>query len=300
MDMSMMNCFICPMKMMKKISLALATLLIAILLIPSLADQSVVTISGQVKDIDALISEYKVKPWVTQIDMYGTKLKPEQLDKIKSELPNVSIGCQVWLVEKHYVRTDATAYALNHNNRAKKHKSSDFNALKYCQNLMALDLSHNQIDDLEFLKGLPKLRVLLLGDNRIEDISALADLHDLEYLELFKNKIKDVTPLMDLDNLIDLNLSHNYIDDLFPLAKLSNLMRLWIYNSNNYSAKDPIPKEAVAELEEAMYGTYIDSTSYSTLGGWREHPRYFVVFNMFHGRLEWLPWDAEGLVPRYK
>ena len=165
---------------------------------------------------------------------------------------------------------------------------------------MAIDLSHNQIDDLEFLKNLPKLRVLLLGDNQIEDISALADLHDLEYLELFKNKIKDVTPLMDLDNLIDLNLSHNYTEDLSPLAKLSNLMRLWIYNSNNYSAKDPIPKETVAELEEAMYGTYIDSTSYSTLGGWREHPRYYVVFNMFHGRIEWLPWDAEGLVPRYK
>ena len=56
---------------------------------------------------------------------------------------------------------------------------------------------------------------------------------------------------MDLDNLIDLNLSHNYIDDLFPLAKLGNLMRLWIYNSNNYSAKDPIPKETVAELERS-------------------------------------------------
>ena len=289
------------MKMMtKKFSVALATLLIATLLIPSLADQSTVTIDGQVKDIDALISEYKSKPWVTQIDMYGTKLKPEQLEKIQSELPGVSIGCQVWLVEKHYVRTDATAYAINHNNGSKKHKSSDFNALKYCQNLMALDLSHNQIDDLGFLNSLPKLRVLLLGDNQIEDISALADLHDLEYLELFKNKIKDVTPLMDLDNLIDLNLSHNYIDDLFPLAKLSNLMRLWIYNGNNYNAKDPIPKETVAELEEAMYGTYIDSTSYSTLGGWREHPRYYVVFNMFHGRIEWLPWDAEGLVPRYK
>jgi hypothetical protein len=61
------------MKMMaKKISLALVALLIAALLIPSLADQSIATIDGQVKDIDAFISEYKSKPWVTQIDMYGT------------------------------------------------------------------------------------------------------------------------------------------------------------------------------------------------------------------------------------
>ena len=57
-------------------------------------------------------------------------------------------------------------------------------------------------------------------------------------------------------------------------------------------------KPLVTQID--MYGTYIDATSYSTLGGWREHPRYYVVFNMFHGRIEWLPWDADGLVPRYK
>ena len=62
---------------MKKINLTLAVLLITALLVPSLANQSTVTIDGQVKDIDALISEYKSKPWVTQINMYDTKLKPE-------------------------------------------------------------------------------------------------------------------------------------------------------------------------------------------------------------------------------
>lgn len=165
---------------------------------------------------------------------------------------------------------------------------------------MALDLSHNEIDDLSFLRHMPKLRVLLLGDNNIEDISVLAELHDLEYLELFKNKIKDVTPLAGLENLIDLNLSHNYIGDLSPLKSLGGLERLWIYNSNNYSAKDPISKAVVSELREAMPNTYIDATSYSTLGGWREHPRYYVVFNMLHGALKWLPWEADGLVPRYK
>ena len=43
----------------------------------------------------------------------------------------------------------------------------------------------------------------------------------------------------------------------------------------------------------------INSTSYSTLGGWRTHERYYVVFNMLHGAVSWLPWDAQGLVPRY-
>ena len=288
-------------KFMKYIGGFLALLYVLFLLsVNVMAESSVVVISGSVKNIDGMIADYSGMPWVKRIDIYDTKLTPTQIEYINDRLPGVAIGCQVWLVEKHYVRTDATAYAINHSNKSKKHVSSDFYGLKFCHDLMALDLSHNAIDDLSFLQHLPKLRVLLLGDNRIESVSQISSLHDLEYLELFKNKIQDVSPLMLLSNLLDLNLSHNYIDDLFPLARLDRIERLWIYNGNNYSTKDPIPKETVAELEEALYGTHIDSTSYSTLGGWREHPRYFVVFNMFHGRLEWLPWDADGLVPRYK
>lgn len=264
------------------------------------AEASSVTIIGSVKDIDSLILTYSERPWVKRIDIYDTKLTPTQIEYVHNKLPGVAIGCQVWLAEKHFIRTDATAYAVNHNNKSRKHTSADFYGLRYCPDLMALDLSHNAIDDLSFLAYLPKLRVLLLGDNKIENVFSISFLHDLEYLELFKNKIRDVSPLMLLNNLLDLNLSHNYIGDLFPLTRLDRIERLWIYNSNNYRASDPLPKQTVLELQEALYYTQIDSTSYSTLGGWREHPRYYVVFNMLHGALKWLPWDSEGLIPRYK
>lgn len=278
----------------------LSTIFIFMLTIQVSAAALNVVISDSVKDIDSLIATYSKTPWVKQIEMFNTKLKPAQIDYINSKLPDVTIGCQVWLTEKHYVRTDATAYAVNHNNKSKKHTSADFYGLRYCPNLMALDLSHNAIDDLSFLEYLPKLRVLLLGDNKIENVFSISFLHDLEYLELFKNRIRDVTPLMLLGNLLDLNLSHNYIDDLFPLTRLDGIERLWIYNSNNYRASDPLPKQTVLELQEALYYTHIDATSYSTLGGWREHERYYVIFNMLHGVMRWLPWDAEGLIPRYK
>lgn len=264
----------------------------------AIADASVVTITGRVRDIDALIAKYESDNSIKRIDMYETQLKPSQIEYIKSRLHNIEIGCQVWLVERHYVRTDATAYATRHTNKSKKHKSSEFAALKYCPDMMTLDLSHNDIDDISFLLDMPKLRVLLLGDNDIEDVSYLSQLRDLEYLELFKNKIKDVSPLASLQNLLDLNLSHNHIDDLTPLAVLKNVERLWVYNSNNYSKNDPVPKTVVDFLQSEMPNTHIDSTSYSTLGGWREHPRYYVVRNMIRGVHKWLPWDAEGLIPK--
>lgn len=240
------------------------------------------------------------RPALKRLDMYASRLPSGAWEYLADRFPGIAFGWTITLVEKHTIRTDATAFATNHNNQSKTHGSEDFAMLRFCRNLMALDLSHNEIIDLSFLKPLTKLRVLLLGDNDITDLEPIAALENLEYLELFKNHIEDVTPLMDLWHLLDVNLAFNNIRDLFPLAKPPNIQRLWIYNSNNYSSKQPLSEAMVAELQEAMYGTQINSTSYSTLGGWREHPRYYVVFNMLHGALKWLPWDADGLVPRYK
>ena len=123
--------------------------------------------------------------------------------------------------------------------------------------------------------------MLIITCNKITDISPLANLQQLEYLELFKNQITDMRPLAGLTNLLDLNICHNKTDDLTPLYSLKGLERLWIYNSNNYAASDPIPKEVVAHLKATHPGCHIDHTHYSTLGGWREHPRYFVIFDIF-------------------
>jgi len=200
------------------------------------------------------------------------------------------VCAEVHLVADHYISPDATAYATRHNNKAATH--GDFENLRYCPDLLALDLSHNEITDLSFLKYCPKLKILLLGDNDIVDISPIAGLKDLEYLELFKNKITDVSPLAELDKLIDLNICFNRIDDLTPLYHLTGLERLWIYNSNNYSKSQPVPKSAVEELQQALPGTHIDHTSYSTLGGWREHPRHFVVRDIFRKYKAYIPWNG--------
>ena len=70
-------------------------------------------------------------------------------------------------VGDHLVRTDVTAFSTQHTYQSKFHTSKTFSVLKYCHNLVALDIGHNEVSDLSFLEDLPQLKVLILAANNI-------------------------------------------------------------------------------------------------------------------------------------
>lgn|GEM_PF-1128700 len=148
----------------------------------------------------------------------------------------------------------------------------------YCPDLLALDLGHNNVHDVEFLRAWPKLRRLIIVDSKepLTDISALADLKDLEYVELFMQGITDISPLADHVYLKDLNLAHNDITDLTPLYSCTSLERLWIaYNPH-------LTDEELAAFKEAMPNVKVESEEYQSTGmGWRVHPHYDILVESF-------------------
>ena len=238
----------------------------------------------KVKDWDKFCAFLDQMPALTQVDMFSTKIERKYIDMLAERYPQITFGWTMVIRARdhqHYVRTDVTAWSTLHNNRTVTHSSSDFEVLKYCKNLQALDLGHNSVSSLDFLYDLPNLKVLILAANRITDITPIGTLTQLEYLEIFKNKITDFSVLANLTNLLDLNVCFNYCKDLTPILGLPKLERLWIYNSNNYSGDDPVPKATVAALQESMPNCHIDSTHYSTNGGWRNHARYDIIYEMF-------------------
>ena len=236
--------------------------------------------SMQVKSIDALIDYLKQFPNLKKVDMFATRIYPSSIDKLAAAFPELEFGWTMRIGD-HWVRTDQTAFSTLHGNASSQHDESDFSYLRYCRNLLALDIGHNAVRDVSFLYELPKLKVLILACNLIEDITPVGSLTELQYLELFKNEINDVSVLTACTELLDLNICFNRITDWSCLESLSKLERLWLYNSNNWSENDPVPAEVIAALQAALPQCQIDSTSYSTLGGWRDHKRYYVVFNMF-------------------
>lgn len=235
----------------------------------------------RVEDYDAFITFLRKLPNIKQVDMFTTQIYPKNIDKLAAAFPDIEFGWTMRIGD-HWVRTDATAFSTLHNNSSTMHNQNQFKYLKYCKNLLALDIGHNLVTDLSFLYDLPNLKVLILACNiNLKDITPVGSLKDLEYLELFKNDINDISCLANCTNLIDLNICFNRIKDWTPLHGLDKLERLWLYNSNNWSEAYPVDRQVVADLKAALPNCHIDSTSYSTLGGWREHDRYYVIFHMF-------------------
>lgn len=234
----------------------------------------------QVKSVDQLIDYLTQFPNLKKVDMFATRIYPASIDKLDEAFPQIEFGWTMRIGD-HWVRTDQTAFSTLHGNSSPQHDEDDFRYLKYCKNLLALDIGHNAVKDVSFLYDLPKLKVLILACNQIVDITPVGSLPDLQYLELFKNEIEDISPLTACTELLDLNICFNQITDWTAIQSLTKLERLWLYNSNNWSEQSPVPGEAIAAIKAALPQCQIDSTSYSTLGGWRDHKRYYVVFNMF-------------------
>lgn len=255
----------------------------------------------RVTDMNSFITFLGKLPNLKKVDMFSTSIYTKDIDKLAAAFPQIEFGWTMRIGD-HLVRTDATAFSTLHNNSSETHSEKQFKYLKYCKNLVALDIGHNSVRDLSFLYDLPNLKVLILACNiELRDITPVGSLTQLEYLELFKNDIYDISCLANCTNLIDLNICFNRIKDWTPLHGLDKLERLWLYNSNNYSADSPVDAQVVHDLRKALPNCHVDSTSYSTLGGWREHDRYYVIYHTFkHG--EYIPFsrasEIKALYPK--
>ena len=243
----------------------------------------------QVTDAQALAALIDQLPALTEVRMYESKMSREDMERLFDAYPEVFFG---WTVRfaTHTVRTDATAFSTLHYSQLKDkrdsyHTSKTLSVLRLCKRLKALDLGHNKLTDLSFLTELPELRVLILSPNYgLADLSPIASLTHLEYLEVFSTNARDVSALSGLSKLRDLNLScSDHLKDISPLYGLPMLERFWCGHT-------PIPKDQQAMMENTHPDCAFDWTSLPTRGGWREHPRYDVITEMFSSG-EYIPFE---------
>ena len=150
---------------------------------------------------------------------------------------------------------------------------------RYCTDLVALDIGHNQVHDLTPLTNLRHLKVLILADNGIRDISPLAELTELEYLELFLNReIADFSPLNALTKMVDINLSYcEKLDSLEFMENMPGLKRCWVRLTHLDREKVNEARERYPEVELMFASRSISATC----GTWRAEERNIAIRTAF-------------------
>ena len=99
---------------------------------------------------------------------------------------------------------------------------NDLDGIQYCKHVKTLDLSDNNIVDLELLESLGLLEELNLSDNIIENIDSIGYLLNLKRLFISNNNIIDISPLLELESLEYVELSGNKISNR-QIKELVNL-----------------------------------------------------------------------------
>jgi len=238
-------------------------------------------ISGiPVEDIDEFTEKIGYLPELKKIDMCNCGLTNDQFDVLIEAYPGVKF---VWVIKfgksgysNWSCRTDILIFsALQHYDYCGPENEKDFAPLfKYCTDLVALDVGHNNIKDLSFVKNLKKLKLLIIAYGRITDLSPLEDLPDLEFLEFQRNFVEDISPLAKIKSLKWINLTWNPTKDLTPLYELPDLKKVKAVRLSFWLDKSMI-EEMKANLPEGCSVILSNGRSINSPTPWRSGDVYW-------------------------
>lgn len=231
----------------------------------------------QIDDIAKLKEELSAFYQLERVEMCNTNLTDEEMDSLCKAFPDTKF---VWIVHcgSFSIRTDAVAFSTMFTGYGwDPMTEEDFEPLKYCTDLEALDIGHHSIHDLSFLKDLKKMKVLIIAINRYSDITPISELKNITYLELFLNDIQDLSPLEGLVNIEHLNLCHNKnLGEIDPILHYTNLKRLWISYCN-------LTKEEIARIRETYPDAQLEFDVYESVeAGWRSTEVYTRMRDVFN------------------
>ena len=245
------------------------------------ADSEELDVSGvQLDGPEEVETAIGLMPNVKKVVMCDCGIPDEEMDALNRKYEDVRF---VWMLHfsVYSLRTDATIFCasdLPPHYLAPEMTDEELEPIKYCTDLIALDLGHMRYTDLSFLYNMPHLKYLILVEARYHDITPIGSLEELEYLEIFMNRIDDISPLTNCKKLKHLNMCYCFGFDPEPVKQLTSLERLWWVGAfPSYVIKNSI-SEALSDTY--CYMPYTDPQG-STGGGWREDPAYFEMRDVF-------------------
>lgn len=181
----------------------------------------------------------------------------------------------VWIVrcgEKLPTRTDTTSFMPSRDGVGYIRDDATVN-LRYCEDIIAVDVGHMGVKDVSFVKYMPKLKYLILAHTEVQDITPLSTCKNLIFLELDWSPVRDFSPLVGCTALEDLNIG-NTGADVTPIGQMTWLKNLWMIFRGAGSSW---------QMRQALPNTHVVSSGNATVAsGWRNLPNYYDMRDALH------------------
>lgn len=165
------------------------------------------------------------------------------------------------------LRTDADNFMPNHFGVGQLPDSYAYN-LRYCEEMVCLDVGHMTLTDISFVEYMPNLKYLILAWTEVQYIEPIRTCKNLVFLELDNSCIRDLSPLVGCTALEDLNLGNTFCD-ITPVLEMTWLKNVYFIlgsKSSAYKVSQAIPTARVVASGDATVG-----------GGWRRLPNYYAM-----------------------
>lgn len=207
-------------------------------------------------------------PNIKTVFLGGCQLDNEAMAAFReTHRQDYKVVWSVQLGDKMIVRTD-TPYFMPTKFHVYYFLDRDAGNLKYCEDVVAIDLGHMAVSDISWVSYMPELQYLVLAHSQVQYIEPIRSCKKLKFLELDWSPIKDYAPLVDCTALEDLNLGETFAD-FTPIGQMTWLKNLWMVGCS---------RGAVYRMSEALPNTKMVISGTGTVaGGWRNLPNYFAM-----------------------
>lgn len=176
----------------------------------------------------------------------------------------------VWTVQlgnKLTARTDDTTFMPVREHVYYFNDEEAYN-LRYCEDMVCIDIGHMSIHNIEFVKFMPNLTYLILAHSQLNYIDPISTCKNLKFLELDWSPLRDLSPLVGCTALEDLNLGNTFAS-FEPIKEMTWLKNLWVINCSGGTAY---------KMSQALPNTKVQGSGSATVdSGWRDLPNYYAM-----------------------
>ena len=163
------------------------------------------------------------------------------------------------------LRTDKDNFMPNHFGVGRLFDDYAHN-LRYCEDMVCLDVGHMTLTDISFVEFMPKLKYLILAWTEVQYIEPIRSCKNLIWLELDNSCIRDYSPLVDCTALQDLNIGKTYCD-ITPITQMTWLKNLYMIFCSG---------DAAWKCTQSLPDTRVVARGdYTVASGWRTLPNYY-------------------------